>query len=237
MDYEWTLALADEPSIINATCYPGGKIIVYSGLLELVNYAVEQGFCKNKHDALATVLSHEIAHALARHSAEQMSYLPLNLLQQFISLESPLLQFIFPFIMDLPFSRKHEAEADYIGIMLMASACYDPAEASNFWAAWSHLAQLSDPDVDLEFDFTSTHPANKKRERYLKDYINEAMEMQNKSTWCADVKIALEESMRANKQQLAKRVSFGTLHDEESIKITEGIQRERNRVLIEHANA
>lgn len=68
-----------------------------SGLLDLIDFAVEKGICKDKHDALAVVLAHEIGHALARHTAETISYLPLTYLQAFLGLESPLIRYIYEY--------------------------------------------------------------------------------------------------------------------------------------------
>lgn len=96
-EYDWRISLIDDPSNVNASCYPGGKIVVYTGILDLVDYAVDKGICKSKHDALAVILSHEIGHALARHTAESMSYLPLLYLQAVLGLESPLLQYVFEY--------------------------------------------------------------------------------------------------------------------------------------------
>lgn len=96
-EYDWRISLVDDPSNANACCYPGGKIVIYTGILDMVDFAVEKGICKSKHDALAVILSHEIGHALARHTAESMSYLPLMYLQMILGLESPLLQYVFQF--------------------------------------------------------------------------------------------------------------------------------------------
>ncbi|POM64483.1 Metalloprotease family M48X, partial [Phytophthora palmivora] len=132
-EYDWRVWLVDNPSSANACCAPGGKIIVQTGILDLIDFAVQKGICHNKHDALAVVMAHEIGHALARHTAESMSMLPLMYLQLVLGMESPLLKYIFQFAFNLPFSRSQEAEADHIGIMLLASACYDPSEAPRLW--------------------------------------------------------------------------------------------------------
>jgi len=96
-EYNWMIWLVDAPSIVNASCYPGGKIVIYTGILDLVDTAVEKGLVDNKHDALAVILAHEIGHALARHVAERMSYLPILYLQTILGYESPLLQYGFQF--------------------------------------------------------------------------------------------------------------------------------------------
>jgi metalloendopeptidase OMA1, mitochondrial len=96
-EYDWRIWLVDSPSVANACCYPGGKIIVYTGILDVIDAAVEKGLVANKHDALAVILAHEIAHALARHAGERMSYLPILYLQTALGYESPLLQYVFQF--------------------------------------------------------------------------------------------------------------------------------------------
>jgi Zn-dependent protease with chaperone function len=96
-EYDWRVWLVDNPSSANASCSPGGKIIVYTGILDLIDFAVDKGICRSKHDALAVVMAHEIGHALARHTAESVSMLPLVGLQWVLGMESPLLQYIFQF--------------------------------------------------------------------------------------------------------------------------------------------
>ncbi|KAG7378800.1 metalloendopeptidase [Phytophthora pseudosyringae] len=187
-EYDWRVWLVDNPSSANACCAPGGKIIVQTGILDLIDFAVQKGICTSKHDALAVVMAHEIGHALARHTAESMSMLPLLYLQFILGMESPLLKYIFQFAFNLPFSRSQEAEADHIGIMLLASACYDPSEAPRLWKAFT--AFYADPEagegaLDMDFDWVSTHPSNRKRERALDGLVEAALEMQHRSSWCA----------------------------------------------------
>ncbi|DAZ96130.1 TPA: LOW QUALITY PROTEIN: hypothetical protein N0F65_008709, partial [Lagenidium giganteum] len=253
--YDWRVWLVDAPGTVNACCYPGGKIVVYTGILDMIDLAVEKGICKNKHDALAVVLSHEIGHALARHSAERMSYLPLMYLQNILGMESPLLQYLFEFALNLPFSRKLEVEADHIGIMLMASACYDPTEAPHFWRAFSKIQNLSeesedsdDDEFDFEFDFYSTHPANKKREKTLESLVEEALGVRERSSWCHSLKETVQQILQAGHQSesllqrirvlrekqeqqrhMRRRHTVGTVHEMENQEIYKRIQMERSR--------
>lgn len=92
--------------------------------------------------------------------------------------------------MELPFSRKHEMEADHIGIMLMANACYDPREAPRVWrgftAFYSEFCAVS--DLEIEFDLNSTHPSNSKREKRLGELVPEALDLQRRSSWCFKLK-------------------------------------------------
>ncbi|KAI9142122.1 peptidase M48 [Paraphysoderma sedebokerense] len=117
----------------NAFVLPGGKVFVFTGILPVV---------KNE-DGLAVVLGHEIAHQVARHSSEKLSWLKVLMLAQF------LLSFVFDTSLFfnrmflelgilLPFSRKMEVEADEIGLMLTAQACYDPREAIGLWQVSFH---------------------------------------------------------------------------------------------------
>ncbi|GLE08489.1 hypothetical protein PINS_up019697 [Pythium insidiosum] len=213
--YDWRVWLVDAPSVANACCFPGGKMIIYSGILDVVDAAVEKGLVDNKHDALAVILAHEIAHALARHTAERMSFLPLLYIQSVLGLQSPLLQYIFEFAMNLPFSRKQEMEADHIGLMLMASACYDPRTASKFWKAFGSVLKTQedgdstdDDSDDIDFDFFSTHPSNKKRERVLESLETEALEHQKKASWCHEVKQRVQQLIQRpdNENALMTRI-------------------------------
>ncbi|RLN70303.1 hypothetical protein BBJ28_00015640 [Nothophytophthora sp. Chile5] len=206
-EYDWAVWLVDNPSSANACCAPGGKIIVQTGILDLIDFAVKKGICHNRHDALAVVMAHEIGHALARHTAESMSMLPLLTLQVILGIESPLLKYIFQFgaslnvSFNLPFSRRQEAEADHIGIMLLASACYDPSEAPRLWKAFT--AFYADPEteadaLDLDFDWMSTHPSNRKRERALDGLVEAALDLQRRSSWCAFLQQKVLEFIGAN---------------------------------------
>ncbi|KAG2779775.1 hypothetical protein JG687_00012656 [Phytophthora cactorum] len=200
-EYDWRVWLVDNPSSANACCAPGGKIIVQTGILDLIDFAVQKGICHSKHDALAVVMAHEIGHALARHTAESMSMLPLMYLQFILGMESPLLKYIFQFAFNLPFSRSQEAEADHIGIMLLASACYDPSEAPRLWKAFTAFyadPEAGEDELHMDFDWVSTHPSNRKRERALDGLVEAALEVQRRSSWCAFLQKKVLEFVGAN---------------------------------------
>jgi len=160
-DYNWEFTLVDEDQL-NAFCLPGGKVVVYTGILKVA-----------KNDAqLATVMSHEIAHALARHGAERMAHQEIsNTIGQIgavlISGYKPEYSQAFNVAYStgvnvgvmLPFSRSHESEADEIGVRLMYKAGYDVDEAVKFWENMKRMkgAQSSTND------FFSTHPSDDKR--------------------------------------------------------------------------
>ncbi|MGM0519861.1 MAG: M48 family metallopeptidase [Campylobacterota bacterium] len=155
-NWEFNLVKNDE---INAFCLPGGKVVVYTGILKIA---------KNE-DQLATVIAHEVAHALARHGAERVSS---AMLQQGVqAVGNIVLQTAAPeytnifnqaygvgtnLAIMLPYSRLQESEADEIGIYLMAKAGYDLDEAVKFWENMSKSSKES-------IEFLSTHPSNKTR--------------------------------------------------------------------------
>lgn len=167
--YEFTLL--DSPTI-NAFCLPGGKVAVYTGIL---------AYCQNEA-GLAAVLGHEIAHAIANHGGERMTqgvlvdgaqtalgvYLEskgLSATTQTLSLAAFGLASQVGAL--LPFSRKHESEADYLGLMYMAKAGYDPAEAVQFWQRFAALGSGGPA-------WLGTHPPSEARAQALKDKLGEA---------------------------------------------------------------
>lgn len=157
-DFKWEFNLVQNDAM-NAFCLPGGKVVVYTGILKAA-----------KNDAqLATVISHEVAHALARHGAERMSTAKLQQGIQVIGtivLASTAPQYTNTFnqayglgsqlgVM-LPYSRLQESEADEIGIHLMRKAGYNPFEALSFWKNMSSGKKATN-------EFFSTHPSSNTR--------------------------------------------------------------------------
>lgn len=170
-DYQWDYKLVESKDV-NAWCLPGGKIVVYTGILPIA-----------KNDAgLATVMAHEVSHALANHGAQRMSASKLKELgavglavatggksaeqqamwQQIYGVGSQV-------GVMLPFSRSHETEADKIGLTLMAIAGYNPEEAISFW---QRMGAQSGGTAQPEF--MSTHPSDATRVANLKQLIPEA---------------------------------------------------------------
>lgn len=154
--------------LVNAMCLPGGKIVVFTGLLE-----------KFRADAeIATVIGHEVGHAIARHSAEQITKnMWLGILQivilQFIYMPD-LINTMSTLLLRLPFSRRMEIEADHIGLLLLASAGYDPRIAPG---VYEKLGKIGG-DSALN-NYLSTHPSSKKRAELLSqaNVMNEALEL------------------------------------------------------------
>ncbi|KAL0304159.1 UNVERIFIED_CONTAM: Mitochondrial metalloendopeptidase OMA1 [Sesamum radiatum] len=163
---KWEVIVVNEP-VINAFCLPGGKIVVFTGLLDHFKADAE----------IATIIGHEVGHAVARHSAEQISKnLWLTILQLI------LYQFFMPDIVNtmshlflrLPFSRRMEMEADYIGLLLVASAGYDPRVAPQVYEKLGRVVG----DSALQ-DYLATHPSGKKRAQVLAQakVMQEALDM------------------------------------------------------------
>ncbi|CDP05279.1 unnamed protein product [Coffea canephora] len=150
----WEVLVVNEP-VVNAFCLPGGKIVVFTGLLEHFRTDAE----------IATILGHEVAHAVARHAAEGITK---NL--WFAIVQLILYQFVMPDVVNtmsnlflrLPFSRRMEMEADYIGLLLMASAGYDPRVAPR---VFEKLGKVTGESALR--DYLSTHPSGKKRAQLL----------------------------------------------------------------------
>jgi predicted Zn-dependent protease len=173
-EFDWEFILIEDDDMINAFALPGGKVAFYTGILPI---------CENE-TGVSVVMGHEVAHALARHGAERMSQgmitgLIGNVLQAAIANKTPEAQrsilsgygYAATVGVMLPFSRQHESEADYIGLILMAKAGYNPEEAIRFWQRMSKLSSGEKPP-----EFLSTHPHDDKRIQALKEALPEAME-------------------------------------------------------------
>ena len=170
--YQWEFNLVKNDSTPNAWCMPGGKVVVYSGLLP---------YTKDKN-GLAVVISHEIAHAVARHGNERMSQELLAqygsvALNEIIKQKPEQTKTIFnsayglgsQFGVMLPFSRDHELEADKLGLIFMAMAGYDPQTAVAFWERMSSMGGQKPPE------FMSTHPSDASRINKIKAAMPEAL--------------------------------------------------------------
>jgi len=169
--YKWEFNTIDSKEI-NAWCMPGGKVVVYSGLLPVTQ----------NESALAVVMGHEIAHSVAKHGNERMSQAMVQQLGG-MALEIALAQkpqettnlFMTAYGIGsevgamLPWSRQQETEADQYGLIFSAMAGYDPREATAFWQRMSTAGGGSPPE------FLSTHPSDETRLRKLKQFIPEAM--------------------------------------------------------------
>ena len=173
--FQWEVAVIKDDQTANAFALPGGKMAVYTGIFPMAK--TEAG--------LAAVMGHEVVHALARHGAERMSQgqatsIGVQVLGTAAGVgtgSAALGQATMAALgvgaqvgMLLPFSRKHESEADYIGILLAADAGYDPRESV---ALWERMGQMSGGGAPAEF--MSTHPSHETRIDQLKKWMPEAM--------------------------------------------------------------
>ena len=168
--YQWEFNLVNDKTV-NAWCMPGGKVVVYSGIMDV---AINEA-------GLAVVMGHEIAHAIARHGNERMSQAlllqGLGTVLDIATTDKPNLTrniFLQSYGVGstlglLAFSRKNESEADRMGLVFMAIAGYDPQEAVGFWERMAAQGGSNMPE------FMRTHPSDAKRIAQIKEYLYEAM--------------------------------------------------------------
>lgn len=169
--YKWEFNLIDNKEI-NAWCMPGGKVVVYTGLLPVAQ----------NEAALAIVMGHEITHAVAHHGQERISQ---AMLAQGLQLGGDIFtsgnskaNSIFNNVYGpaasvgvlLPNSRNQEYEADHFGLIFAAMAGYNPREAIPFWTRMANASEGNKPP-----EFLSTHPTDEKRIQKLQGYMNEAL--------------------------------------------------------------
>ena len=169
--YNWEFNLIDDPKTVNAWCMPGGKVVVYTGILPLTQ----------DENGLAVVLGHEISHAVAKHGAERMSdqlvaQLGGSALSTALSSNPTATKNIFLSAVGagsqlgmLAFSRRQESEADHLGLIFMAMAGYNPEGAISFWQRMQAQSQNSTPA------FLSDHPADAQRIADIKADMPEAL--------------------------------------------------------------
>ena len=175
-NYAWEFNLVQSNSV-NAFCMPGGKIVVYEGML-----AVTQD-----EASLAIVLGHEIAHAVAKHSAEQMSkqknqsiltslgasILAVKAGQEAANMATSLASTGLTFL-NAHYSRDNESEADHMGLIFAALAGYDPNTAISFWKRMSQASSGSASTSILQ-SYLSSHPSDAKRVTDIQKWLPEAM--------------------------------------------------------------
>ena len=174
--YQWEFNLVESEEV-NAWCMPGGKVVVYTGILPVVQ----------NEEGLAVVLGHEIAHAIAEHGNERMSQELLRSvgavgLMVALDKEPEETKALWMGVYGvgstlavmLPYARTHESEADRMGLIFMAMAGYDPHEAPVFWERMAASGGAQPPE------FLSTHPSHETRIQDLNSWIPEAMEYYKK---------------------------------------------------------
>lgn len=168
-DWEWSVVVIDDPKMVNAWCMAGGRMAIYTGLLDQV---------KPTDDELAQVMGHEIAHALANHTAEKMSMQIATSVgvaavgiasdNSGVALTGAALAAMVA--VNLPNGRSAETEADRIGIELAAKAGYDPRAAATLWQKMGSVSPSSTPQ------FLSTHPSPGNRIKTLSEIAPEMMQ-------------------------------------------------------------
>lgn len=180
-EYQWEFAVIDDDKTVNAFCLPGGKVAVFTGILKVTK----------TDTGLATVMGHEIAHALQRHGVERMSRSIIDQIAQLGALGAAVsghagggaiqgLLGAYGVNVSLPFNRKQESEADYIGLRLMAQAGYDPREAVPFWERMSGcprqmLDKLCFRSQQAIPEFLSTHPSDVTRINQIEAWLPEVL--------------------------------------------------------------
>ena len=172
-DEDWEVHVIDDPKNVNAFVSPGGKVFVFTGILPI---------CQDE-TGLATVLGHEIAHTLARHTAERVSrsvlLLPIIFVTAYVfDVSGQLSSTIVNLLLSLPNSRTQESEADHIGLVMMAASCYDPDAAVNFW---DRMDKAEKQRGGTPPQFLSTHPSSYNRIGAIRGWLTEAKQKYNES--------------------------------------------------------
>jgi predicted Zn-dependent protease len=175
-NFSWEFNYVESPDV-NAFCMPGGKIVVYEGIMPFTA----------SDEELAAVLGHEVAHAVAKHANERMSQQLLTqygglILEQAVSGRSATIQTVANTVYGLgaelgimlPYSRKHEYEADRMGLIFMAMAGYNPQAAITFWQ------KMAAGKTASTFEILSTHPNDANRVAELQKYLPEALRFYKK---------------------------------------------------------
>ncbi|KAK9236178.1 peptidase family M48-domain-containing protein [Lipomyces kononenkoae] len=169
-DVDWEIHVVNDPrEAPNAFVLPGGKVFVFSSILPI---------CQDD-DGLATVLSHETAHQIARHIGEKLSQTPFylfgSLLLQVLLGSSMDFSALVSILLEMPASRQMESEADYIGLLMMSKACFDPRKAVDFWARMQKAESIQ------PMEFLSTHPSSSTRIQQIKEWLPKAIQTREMS--------------------------------------------------------
>lgn len=164
-DLQWQVHVVQGPFPPNAFVLPGGKVFVFDSILPV---------CRD-NDGLATILSHETAHQVCRHSAESMSKTPWKILASVVLFAltgyGRLDDILIQLALELPSSRQMETEADHVGVMMMAKACFKPSSALSVWERMVAMEKHQGGSVP---ELLSTHPASEHRIRNIQKLLPEA---------------------------------------------------------------
>lgn len=180
----WTVTVIDDPTK-NCLVLPSGDIIMFRGMMDLFE----------NDDQLATILAHEMSHAILEHAAEQLSHgylldtlilLPLAVIWAFLPSDGIaavthwFLLRVVEVLLKLPYSRSIEDEADSVGLQLAAKACYDVREASAFWGKLclqEEIRKQAGMETDSVPAFLSTHPSNSSRQARIDEQMPDALKL------------------------------------------------------------
>ena len=167
---DWEVKVINDPEQENAFVLPGGKVFVFSGILPI---------CATE-DGLAAVLGHELAHNVVHHTSEQLSRMIVLtifalLFSYTFDISSRSSRSLLDIAFKLPGSRKMESEADYVGLLMMAEACYDPDAAVGFWE------RMAKAEKNAPAQILSTHPASKKRMTVIQEWLPQARQKRAES--------------------------------------------------------
>ena len=166
----WEVKVINDDNEMNAFVLPGNRVFVFSGIFPI---------CAGE-DGLAAILGHEIAHNIAHHTGEKLShsfFLPLLslALSYVLDIGTWESQSLVDLALRLPFSRRMESEADHIGLLMMAQACYDPRAAVGLWERMAQAEKFIVPQI------LSTHPASKKRMAVIEEWLPQAQQKRAES--------------------------------------------------------
>jgi metalloendopeptidase OMA1, mitochondrial len=194
-DYDWEFAVIQDDKIVNAFCLPGGKVAFFTGILKHTQ----------NESGVATVMGHEVTHAIQRHGVERISRGIVEQIAQVGAIAGAATGHADPRIIggvlsaygvgvSLPFNRAQESEADFIGLRLMAQAGYDPHEAIAFWERMSgcpknmigKLCFRSGAGVP---EFLSTHPSEETRIKNIENWIPQMMKYYQPGTLPAEKEV------------------------------------------------
>eukprot|EP00026_Physarum_polycephalum_P014784 Phypoly_transcript_15338.p1 GENE.Phypoly_transcript_15338~~Phypoly_transcript_15338.p1 ORF type:complete len:266 (-),score=23.44 Phypoly_transcript_15338:135-830(-) len=173
---DWEIIVVDK-DMANAFVLPGGKVCVFTGIMKIAT----------EPDELATVLSHEIAHVVARHNAEKWTFAQVvfwgGTMLKFVVgdyVPEQIMNIVIQYAMALPFSRRCESEADHIGLILMSKACYDPNKAVALWEKFQKTDAKAGGNSEF-LKYTSTHPSHGDRVQHIKALLPQAYEARKES--------------------------------------------------------
>ena len=205
-NFAWEFNLVQDNQV-NAFCMPGGKIIVYEGLLPVTQ----------DEPSLAIVLGHEIAHAVAKHSAEQMTKSDNS--STLLNIGSSIATAVLGnnaatqigtsvaqqglTLLNLKYSRNHESEADYMGLIFAAMAGYDPQVALTFWQRMAASSTASNPE------WMSSHPSDEKRISDLQKHMPEALAVYRQYSGASTVPATTTKSTKSKSSSSKKQGGLG----------------------------